>query len=214
MAEVMDATFTRTESGVDWSVASRPMAGQTVSGDLALVKSLENRVLIAVIDGIGHGPEAAAAARAAANILEHYAAQSTISLVKRCHQALLLTRGVVLTVAKITTGENTLTWLGVGNVEGRLLRADPSAIPKSESALLRSGLVGCQLPALQASVVPIAPGDVLILATDGIEPNFEFGIRTSDSSGRIAEKILERRYKGKDDALVLVARYEGTPTPQ
>ena len=205
----MDATSTRTESGLDWSVVSRPVASETVSGDAAVVKHLDRLVLIAVIDGVGHGQEAAAAARAAANILEDYADDSTIALVKRCHEALMLTRGVVLTVAKLRTDENTLTWLGVGNVEGRLLRADRTASPPCESVLLRSGLVGCQLPSLQASVVPIAPGDLLIFATDGIEPIFDTEIRMADRPEQIAAKILERRNKGNDDALVLVARYIG-----
>jgi serine phosphatase RsbU (regulator of sigma subunit) len=34
--------------------------------------------------------------------------------------------------------------------------------------LLRSGVVGYQLPTLRASTLPIAPGDLLIFATDGI----------------------------------------------
>ena len=61
-----------------------------------------------------------------------------------------------------------MTWLGVGNVEGVLIRADTRATPAAESVLLRGGVVGYQLPALQASVVPVSRGDLLILATDGI----------------------------------------------
>jgi len=112
---------------IDWSVAAQPISGETVSGDLHLVIPFDDRVLVAVIDGVGHGAEAAAAARAAADILLNYAGESTSSLIQRCHQALLLTRGVVLTVAKLNPAENTMTWLGVGNVEGRLLRSDPGA---------------------------------------------------------------------------------------
>src|SRR5882672_1595339 len=112
---------------MDWSIAARPISGQNVSGDLHLVKMDERRILVAVIDGVGHGDEAAAAARVAAEILNGYADEPAISLVKRCHEALLLTRGVVMTLAQLDAVEDTLTWLGVGNVEGRLLRADASA---------------------------------------------------------------------------------------
>ena len=194
---------------IDWGVAARPISGETVSGDLHQVIPFDDRVLVAVIDGVGHGVEAAAASRVAADILESYAGESTIALIQRCHQALLLTRGVVLTVAKLNPAENTMTWLGVGNVEGRLLRADPGANHPRESVLLRGGLVGCQLPELRASVVPVAVGDLLVLATDGIQAGFENEIKLNETPGQIAEKILSHHYRGNDDALVLVARYLG-----
>src|SRR5437879_1529990 len=161
---------------MDWSVAARPISGQSVSGDLHLVKPFDHRVLVAVIDGIGHGDEAAAAARMAVEILDRHAREPAISLVKRCHAALAQTRGAVLTVAKLNTMENTMTWLGVGNVEGRLLRADTGASHPRESVLLRGGLVGYKLPELAASVIPVAAGDLLILATDGIHAAFEDGV--------------------------------------
>ena len=196
---------------MDWSVASRPIKGQSMSGDFHVLKLFKDRILVAVIDGVGHGNEAAAAARLAANILDQNAQESAIALVKHCHDGLLRTRGAVLTVAKLNTAENTMTWLGVGNVEGRLLRADANASHPRESVLLRGGIVGYQLPALQASVIPIAPGDLLILATDGIHPVFEDGINLNETSKQIADKILSRHFKGNDDALVLVMRYLGVP---
>ncbi len=205
----MENLISKAPTAIDWSVAARPMSGQSVSGDLHLVKAFDHRVLVAVIDGIGHGEEAAVAARSAAEILDRHAIESMISLVQRCHGALARTRGAVLTVAKLDSEENTMTWLGVGNVEGRLLRADASASHPRESVLMRSGLVGCQLPALQASVIPVAPGDVLILATDGIDPAFDEGIHLNETPSQIADKILGRHFKGNDDALVLVARYLG-----
>ncbi|HEX4644161.1 MAG TPA: SpoIIE family protein phosphatase [Verrucomicrobiae bacterium] len=196
---------------MDWSVATRPIAGQSVSGDLYLVKPFKNRILAAVIDGVGHGDEAAEAARQAMEIMDIHAAEPVISLVKRCHDALLRTRGVVLTVAKLDTVENTMTWLGVGNVEGRLWRADAGASHPRESVLLRGGLVGYQLPALQASVIPVAAGDLLILATDGIHPSFEDGVNRNETPRQIADEIMSRHFKGNDDALVLVVRYLGAP---
>ena len=194
---------------IDWSVAERTISGERVSGDVYLIKPFEQRILVAVIDGVGHGDEAAKAARRTVEILDTYAVESGISLIKRCHEALLRTRGVVLTLAKLNTAENTMTWLGVGNVEGRLYRADAAAGHPRESVLLRGGLVGYQLPALRASVIPVAPGDLLILATDGIHTTFEDGINSNATPRQIADKILRWHFKGNDDALVLVLRYLG-----
>lgn len=205
----MSANLEMNGSLIEWSVAARSISGESVSGDLHVVKPFDHRVLVAVIDGLGHGPEAAAAARQAAEILGGYEGESIISLIKQCHQALKLTRGVVMVVAKMNNVENTMTWLGLGNVQGRLLRADPRATPSRESVLMRGGLVGYQLPTLQVSVVPVAPGDLLILATDGIQTAFADEINLRETPQRIADKILVRHSKGNDDALVLVARYRG-----
>jgi serine phosphatase RsbU (regulator of sigma subunit) len=201
---------TRVKTLLDWHVAARPIGGQTVSGDLHSVKPFAGGVLLAVVDGVGHGDEATAAASAAVAILEAHAHEAIIALVKRCHEALKRTRGVVMTVARLDAAEQTITWLGVGNVEGRLLRADGAATPPSESVLLRGGLVGLQLPALQAGVMPVAPGDLLVLATDGIHSRFEACLNAGETPRQIAEGILRRHFKGTDDALVLVARYLGS----
>jgi phosphoserine phosphatase RsbX len=205
----MQDQLSQKQREIEWSVAARPLPGQEVSGDRHLIKWLDHRILLAVIDGVGHGEEAATAARMAVEILENHASEPLIALVKRCHEALLETRGVVLTVAAFNLEENTLTWLGVGNVEGLLVRADAGASYPRESVLLRSGLVGYQLPALQASVIPVAAGDLLVLATDGIQTAFDQAISMTESPRQLADKILSRHFKGNDDGLVLVARYLG-----
>lgn len=191
---------------IEWGVAARPLPGQTASGDLHLVKPLSKGVLLAAVDGLGHGDEATVAAQLAVTTLERNAEEPILSLFNRCHEALRQTRGVVLTLASLHPREATLSWLGVGNVEGRLLRADPKTNPQSESVLLRGGVVGYQLPALRTSVEPISPGDLLIFATDGIRAGFAQGLALGDPPQQIADGILARHLKGNDDALVLVAR--------
>ncbi|MGA9780053.1 MAG: SpoIIE family protein phosphatase [Verrucomicrobiia bacterium] len=174
-----------------------------------LVERLHHGVLLAAIDGVGHGGEAILAAQTAAGVLKEHKQESVISLVRRCHEKLTKTRGVVMTLASLHALEGTLTWLGVGNVEGRLLRGEPGTGHPKENVLLRSGLVGYQLPVLQASVVPLSAGDVVIFATDGIRPGFAEEINLKESPKHIAENILNRYFNGTDDALVLVTRYLG-----
>lgn len=162
------------------------------------------------IDGVGHGREAAAAARLAVSVLERHAREPVITLIKRCHEALARTRGVVMTLAYLNGVESTVTWLGVGNVEGLLLRADSGSSHPSEHVLLRGGLVGYQLPVLHASVIPVTPGDLLVFATDGIRSDFQVEATCEKTPTALAAGLLERNFKGTDDALVLVVRYLGT----
>ena len=198
---------------IDWGVATRALAGETESGDLHLVKRVGRGTLVAAVDGLGHGAEAAAAARAAVAALERYAEQSLPPLVRRCHEALAGSRGVVMSLAYLGGVQPSLTWLGVGNVEGVVLyaaRPARPARPARSSLVTRGGIVGgAALPELRTDVVPVAPGDLLIFATDGIRGGFAEGLPSDATPQQLADQILARYGKGTDDALVLVARYAG-----
>lgn len=196
-------------SWLEYGVAALALPGQAESGDLYVIKFFPNGALVAAVDGLGHGREAAAAAEIVVSTLEAHADESLIPLLRRCHDVLRLTRGVVMSLASFNTLDGTLTWLGVGNVEGILLRGDPAVSPQRESLLVRGGVVGGQLPGLSASILSLTPGDTLIFATDGIRREFVEQVTASDPPRRVADRILAQYAKGTDDALVLVARYGG-----
>ena len=194
---------------VECGVASRPKGGETASGDLSLVCGFPEGVLVAVVDGLGHGPEAAAAAERAVGVLAEHPHASIIAQVRRCHQALIGTRGVVMTLAVFNVADDTLTWLGIGNVEGVLLRAGSRSRPVLESVVQRGGVVGGELPPLRAMLTTVTPGDVLVLASDGVRPDFASRLRLDVAPQRLADDILEGGHKESDDALVLAVRYRG-----
>jgi hypothetical protein len=197
---------------LDWHAAGMALPGQAVSGDLHLVQPFPSGALVAAVDGLGHGEEAAAAARIAVATLQTHAHESALSLLKRCHDTLRRSRGVVLTLASFNAFDATMTWVGVGNVEGVLLRADAEGGPPRDYVLLHGGIVGSKLPPLRGFVIPVARGDTLILATDGVRSGFAEGLTPESSPQQIADRILAREVKGTDDALVVVARYlGGTP---
>lgn len=195
---------------LEWGVAELVLSGQTESGDRCLVTPTPHGWLVAVVDGLGHGDEAIAVAKIAINVLKEQADESVITLVKRCHEALIKTRGVVLTVASFNALDATVSWLGVGNVAGLLLRADTKAMPLCETTLLRGGVVGYQLPPLHASVIAVAPDDLLILATDGIRNSFDLSDLLGGTPQKIADRVMSRHFKGNDDGLVLAVRFLGT----
>jgi len=185
------------------------MPGQSKSGDLHVVASFPRGMLVAALAGIGHGDEAASAASAVRAILEAHAAEPIIALIERCHEGLRATRGVAVSVASFNMPQGLITWMGVGNVQGVLLRRGPSGSGTEESLLLRAGVVGVQLPSLRVSVLSVSAGDTLVFATDGIETDFDRRLARNDRPRQAAESILSRHGKTTDDALVLVARYLG-----
>jgi negative regulator of sigma-B (phosphoserine phosphatase) len=192
---------------IEWGFATIPLKGQAVSGDSYIIKPFPNGILMAVVDGLGHGYEAAEASKIAIATLDTYAHEPIIPLVKSCHEALKGTRGVVMSIASFNLQDRTMTWLGVGNIEGILLREDVNAVPPRKSLPLRGGVLGCQLPPLKESIIQILPGDTLIFATDGIRSCFDKGIKPNDKPQQIADSIMAQFNRGTDDALVLVVRY-------
>jgi phosphoserine phosphatase RsbX len=194
---------------IEWGVASRALAGQSVSGDLSAVVRTANGVVVAAVDGLGHGSEAATAAELAAETLKTYAEEPLPEIIARCHQALRRTRGVAISIASFDARQGTMTWTGVGNVEGTLFRAASGALPAREALLLRGGVVGYAMPQLRIATLPVTRGDILIFATDGVGAGFRHGSLPGDSARDLAADILLRHGRERDDALVLAARYIG-----
>jgi phosphoserine phosphatase RsbX len=183
------------------------------SGDVHVVAEFDHGVLVGVIDGLGHGYEAAVAANAASRTLAAFADEPLAALVERCHEALRRTRGAVMSLASFDGRDGSMTWTGIGNVEGVLVPGEGAPERRRETILLRGGIVGYQLPTVRTATLPVTAGDTLVLATDGIRSGFLADIAPHGAPQELADGILARHARGSDDALVLVARYLGAPEP-
>ncbi|MDB5397064.1 MAG: rsbX [Rhodospirillales bacterium] len=195
---------------IDWGVAGCALGGAEVSGDLHMVVAHASGMLVGVADGLGHGAEAAVAAQAAARIFASHPGLPVDQLMVLCHEALRRTRGAVLSIASFDITAGSVEWVGVGNVEGILIRGE--AGPRArESLLLRGGVVGSRIPPLRAVTLRVDAGDTLIFATDGIGRQFVTTLPDDRSPQDLADDILRDHGKDTDDALVLVVRYRGAP---
>ena len=197
------------EQLIDWGVAWRALPGQQVCGDVHLIKPVPAGLLLAVVDGLGHGAEAAAVAVIALGVLDRHAGEPLTDIFRHCHDALIRTRGAVMTLVWLEADERRLTWLGVGNVEAVLLRAGRTPNTPVARAVLRNGIVGYRLPALRAGEISLEPEDVLVFATDGVDARFTEDLLAGMPPQRLASRVMDRYFRGTDDALVLVAKYLG-----
>jgi negative regulator of sigma-B (phosphoserine phosphatase) len=196
---------------IEYGVAFRARAGESGCGDVHAVIARRNGVLVAAVDGLGHGKDAAVAASTAGCCLRAHAQEPILALLEHCHQALRSTRGAVMSVASIDASTRSMTWVGVGNVQGVLLRRTSDGA-REHGLLLRSGVIGARrLPLLRAEVLRLSAGDTLVFATDGIESDFSRELVLKQPPQRAADSILSQYGKAIDDALVLVVRYVGNP---
>jgi phosphoserine phosphatase RsbX len=196
---------------IEWARAGRPLPSEYTSGDRGIAVGIEDAAaLFGVVDGLGHGPAAAEAALRAVDAVTRAHAEPVEVLIELCHRALVGTRGVAMTLARIDFAANTLTWAGIGNVTANLVAKAPTGFEIRSSARLTGGIVGYRIPEIQpAPVVSIRPGDLIVISTDGIAEDYLDHIDFSASAVAIAEGLLGKDAKETDDAMVLAARHRG-----
>ncbi len=193
----------------DWGVAVLTRPGETACGDRHVVQAFDGGVLVAVIDALGHGEDAARVAEVAAQILIQYAGETPASLIARCHARLRSTRGATISIACFDWHRRVMTWVGVGNVAGALISTVPGRASQIRSLLVRSGVVGDHLVEPRASVLEIDADSVLVMASDGVRRDFTEMLPCAMAPQKLAQQALVRYATQDDDATVLVFRCGG-----
>jgi negative regulator of sigma-B (phosphoserine phosphatase) len=193
----------------DWGVAALTHAGESTSGDRYVVNAYEGGALVAVIDALGHGVEASAAADVAGRVLQQHVRERPGALIEYCHAEMRQTRGAAMSLATLDWRARTMTWIAIGNVTGVLMHADTEMQPRVQALLLRGGVVGDRLPELRPWVTPLLEGDTLLLASDGVQGDFTRMLPTPLDPQPLADRILEQYATRRDDATVLVFRFNG-----
>jgi anti-sigma regulatory factor (Ser/Thr protein kinase) len=189
---------------LDVGIATVPLFGQAKNGDDYIDMHWGTCRLVGVIDGIGHGPLAHTAARAARTYVEHHFDQPLDAIFRGAEIECRGSRGVVMALARLDWDRSELEFASVGNIEARLLHAD-----MSHNLIARRGIVGLTSPPPIVSVQQWQPDATLILHSDGIRSHWGRGVVDDvlDASASVlARAILSRLRKDTDDATVLVMR--------
>src|ERR1051325_7965780 len=115
---------------------SRPRPGEELNGDAYFVSEYGDELLLAVVDGLGHGHGANEAASAAVETLEQWRGEPLDELVWGVHEALRATRGAVMGAVVIDRPRGSYVYSGVGNVELRLLGSTDPGRPVPSNGTL------------------------------------------------------------------------------
>jgi serine phosphatase RsbU (regulator of sigma subunit) len=185
------------------AVAARPYPGETVSGDAWQVDWHGSVCRIALVDGLGHGPQAAIAAMAAVAALAAEPALNPVEAVHCCHDALKGSRGAALLIVSIDVSRGQLIGAGAGNVEARLCQ-DGGV----KHLMTDRGIVGSTLPRVRPVELALAPDWLLLMHTDGIKSRFDAQsqLEAAPDGDGLAQAILAGWARATDDATVLVAQ--------
>jgi serine phosphatase RsbU (regulator of sigma subunit) len=187
------------------AVATRPYPGETLNGDAWRLDWFEGACRLTVIDGLGHGPQAAIAAATALETLGSRPDLSPVDALRACHAALGATRGAAMSVASIDASAAVLTFAGVGNVEGHLVRQG-----QQQRLVAYRGIVGAAFPNVRPQSFDLQSTWLLLLHTDGIRARFHLEDMPSelkDEPQRLADGLLGGWSRDADDATIVVIRH-------
>lgn len=191
----------------EFAIEGRPYPGEAVSGDDAVFIRNQRGFLVAVADGLGHGPAARAASQRAMEVVLDLATHPLLRIVSSVDSALRSTRGAALTVARYDVPTEQLRLCGVGNIDTRIIHVDHDEFHHTP----RSGTLGVRQGTGSPTVrtVELGVGSMLCICTDGIRrrdrmnrtPGLEF-----HSAAWTAHHLLTEHARATDDALVLAVR--------
>jgi len=180
--------------------AVRCCTGETVSGDEVLAVKGENFILIAVIDGLGHGFEASEVAIRIKTYIEEHHNTEINELIQRAHKHFLGSRGAVVGLAKIYN-DGQVEFLAVGNIRARLIGE------KERFELVSTdGAIGVRMRnSLFLQRMKMQKGDRFIMYSDGVSNRL---YRESSTFPRIGAKIfinnaIVQYGKDHDDASII-----------
>ncbi len=205
LSQIWPRDFTPAAERWQVGAVNLPMRGETVSGDSWCQGERENgRTRLVVADGLGHGPAAAEASRCAVTAFAGQKNDSLPVVMQAMHNALRSTRGAAAAIAEIDPAQESLRYLGVGNIAGCILTSG-----KPTSLVSMNGMVGARNEKIQEFRYAWPREAILVMSSDGVKTQWNLQ-RYSGLLHRhagIIAGVLYRDYKrGTDDTTVVVVR--------
>ena len=196
----------KTEGGLEIAGFALPYPGERHCGDAWVSVSTPERTVLLVVDGLGHGWEAAEAAQEAAAIFRKRAPSKPGEIIGFIHEALRKTRGAVAAVTEIRPHEGTLVYAGVGNISAVVLNNG-----KSRSLVSHNGTLGVATSRIQEFKSEWPRDAVLVVHSDGLQSRWD--LSSASYPGLLARHpaliggVLLRDFRRqRDDASVVVIK--------
>jgi anti-sigma regulatory factor (Ser/Thr protein kinase) len=177
---------------------------ETECGDAWSVVQDGGLASVLLVDGLGHGPQAAHAAAVAVEVFEAAPFGVPSDILSRAHDAMRATRGAAGAIAQLDLNLGKATFCGAGNIAGRLISGIEDRTLSSQH-----GTLGLAVRRLRDVAYDWPDHAILVLHSDGILGRWDL----SEAPGLlqceptvIAAWLLRGHERGRDDATVVVLR--------
>jgi negative regulator of sigma-B (phosphoserine phosphatase) len=191
-------------ASLEYSSLIRPCLGERVSGDAVVLRPLEGGLFAAIIDVLGHGPEAHELTQVIDTFLDRHATADVFSWLTRLHQRLKGTRGAAVGMCAVDSAAGSINYVGIGNTSFR-------RFGESETRLVSyDGVLGQNMRTPLQQSLKLASGDTLVLYTDGVSDRFtasDYPGLVRHAPDEVVRNILDRFGKDHDDSGCIAIRY-------
>lgn len=180
------------------------LAGEPVSGDAWACHADADGLTVFMVDGLGHGTDAAVAANEAVRQFQRTRGEAPLEIVRGVHAALRHTRGGAVAAARYERAPATVMFCGVGNIAGCVV-GPGGALRRMVS---HNGTAGHNARKTQAFEYPASPGP-LILHTDGISTGWTLDAYPGLARAHpmlIAAVLYRDHARARDDGTIVVAQ--------
>jgi anti-sigma regulatory factor (Ser/Thr protein kinase) len=178
---------------------------RSAGGDAVSITAADGGVLLGVVDGMGHGREANAAAKAAVRLIRERGTLQLEQLMIQVNERLARTVGAAVSLCWIDLGSGAFRYAAVGNT---VLRLEGDT---SRRIAATAGTVGTRLKKVRVETATLQEGEVLLIHSDGISERTSFKDYPQlrfHGAAVIADRVVSRYGKRHDDAAVVACRWE------
>jgi anti-sigma regulatory factor (Ser/Thr protein kinase) len=187
---------------IRFGTLSIALRGEPECGDNWSIAQNNHRQSVLVIDGLGHGRLAAAAASAgtASFAKDPFAAPS--EALRRLHESLLGTRGAAAACVALDQERGQARYAGVGNIAGVLAESGTQ-----RGMVSHNGTLGLTLGRTQELDYGWSASTILILHSDGLSSRWSLAAYpelVAHHPAVIAAVLYRDQARGRDDATVVV----------
>ncbi|MCO7056992.1 ATP-binding protein [Pseudomonas juntendi] len=187
-------------------VSQHALHGDPACGDTWHLAIEGQRISALVIDGLGHGVDAQAAASAGAAVFAQAPFAGQLEQLQAMHHAMNGSRGGAVAIACYDGARDHLGFAGIGNIGASLVSAT-----QVRGLASLPGIVGGQYRKAQVFDYAHANGKLLIMYSDGLQSrwNLENYPGLVHRHPAVIAAVLHRDFcRGRDDVTVLVIDLE------
>ncbi|WP_093397864.1 ATP-binding SpoIIE family protein phosphatase [Halopseudomonas xinjiangensis] len=189
-----------------FGVSQHAQRHETACGDGWHLAVDAQRICVLVVDGLGHGEDAAKAALAGTTAFAEHPFDPPETLIADMHRSMQGTRGGAAAIAQFDARDGNVKFAGIGNIGARL--ASPTG---SRGMASHPGIVGVQFRKVHTFTQTVAGGQLMLLFSDGLQSRWDL----QDYPGLVSQHpavvaaVLHRDFcRGRDDATILVIELE------
>jgi len=189
---------------LEYSSTVRPYGGELVSGDTVVIRPLDNGIFVAIVDVLGHGPEAHELTHVIEAYLMRYGSYNVSGLLKSLHQHLKGSRGAAVGLCAIDASIHRADYAGIGNTSIRRFGEVETRLVSQDGVLGQN----MRTPLLQS--LQLKAGEMIVLYTDGVSDRFtseDYPGVLRHAPQDVAKNIVQRFGKDHDDAACIAVRY-------